>query len=217
MKKGYFIVIEGADGCGKTTLINALKQHFQDRQDVIFIREPGGTRFGEGVRDLIMNYGDITPQTEMLLFACSRSELVDKVIKPSLNEGKIIICDRFVYSSYAYQGACTSLGVDYVKKVNECALQGLKPDLVIYLNAQQSFRSVDENRLDSVFNDKREQLINCYNQMAKTEGFEQIDVCQNGQEQVFIDALGLIYNLVEQKNLDNVKKDNYKSIKVEKD
>lgn len=168
MAKGLFVVIEGGDGCGKSTLIKNLKQRFEN---AVFLREPGGTEIGEKARDLIMQYGEMNKVTEMLLFASSRSELVEKVIKPNLLQGKIVICDRFVYSSYVYQGVCGGVGRQYVRFVNDLALNGLSPDVTIYLKTDKSFRAEDEaeNRLDKQSEEMGKDIYQAYDEVMRFE------------------------------------------------
>ncbi len=135
MKKGLFITFEGPDGSGKTTQITAAKNYLIARGfDVILTREPGGTPVAERIRDVILdpvNTG-MDPVTEALLYAASRADHVAKVILPALEEGKVVISDRFVDSSYAYQGAGRDLG-DTVRVVNAYATRGLMPDLTVLL------------------------------------------------------------------------------------
>ena len=164
--KGLFVVIEGGDGCGKSTLIQGLKMEFPN---ALFLREPGGTLFGEKVRELILNNAEISKLTEMLLFASSRSELVEKVIIPTLNEGKMIICDRFVYSSYVYQGMCTDIGLNNVEEVNNLALRGVKPDLVIFLKVSKSLRTGIENRLDIQSEEQSKKIYDSYDYLANRD------------------------------------------------
>ncbi len=164
--KGLFVVIEGGDGCGKSTLIQGLKMEFPN---ALFLREPGGTLFGEKVRELILNSAEISKLTEMLLFASSRSELVEKVIIPTLNEGKMIICDRFVYSSYVYQGMCTDIGLNNVEEVNNLALRGVKPDLVIFLKVSKSLRTGIENRLDIQSEKQSKKIYDSYDYLANRD------------------------------------------------
>ena len=194
MKKGLFIVIEGGDGCGKTSVINGLKQTYKQ---ATFLREPGGTEFGEKVRDLIMNCAEINKTTEMYLFSASRSELVQKVIIPKLNTGELIICDRFVYSSYAYQGAGAMLGEENVKMVNSFALNGIKPDLVIYLKVQKSFRTGNENRLDERNADENMRIYASYDKMAQQEdNFYVLNVLDKTPEEVLSEVASQIDNKI---------------------
>ena len=141
MKKGFFMTFEGIDGCGKGTQIKNLRQLLEKLNiDSFFIREPGGSPICEKIRDIILDKSndDITDISEMLLFAASRATLVEKYIKPALEMGKIVVCDRFVDSSIAYQGGARGLGVELVESVNKIALNGLYPDLVVLLDLDGS-------------------------------------------------------------------------------
>lgn len=165
-RKGFFVVIEGGDGCGKSTLINNLKNEFKN---AVFTREPGGTEYGEKIREVLFSCEGISKLTEMLIFASTRSELIDKVIAPNLNQGKLIICDRFVYSSYVYQGICTNVGLDATVQVNNLAIKDIEPDLVIFLKAEKSFRDGIENRFDIQTKTEREMISIAYDKVAEME------------------------------------------------
>ena len=136
-KKGYFITIEGIDGCGKTTQINKLKEYFSKADNsVVFTREPGGVPSAEKIRGILLDKEntDISPIAEMLLFAASRAIHLEKVIIPAMQQGKIVICDRFIDSSICYQGYGRGLSVDVVRQINEVAIKGTMPDLTILLD-----------------------------------------------------------------------------------
>lgn len=135
--KGIFIVLEGSDGSGKSTMAKKIGDYYKDKgREIEFTREPGGTKISEKVRDLILdnNNTEMNYRTEALLYAAARAQLVSEKIKPWLNEGKIVISERYVYSSLVYQGIGRGLGVDEVKKINDFAIDGLKPDMVLMLD-----------------------------------------------------------------------------------
>ncbi|WP_157071103.1 dTMP kinase [Alicyclobacillus acidiphilus] len=132
--KGIFITFEGIDGAGKTTQILRLSRWLEGQGlHVARTREPGGTAIGDAVRSILLNpaYDDMSPRAEVLLYAASRAQLVDRVIRPALAEGKVVLCDRFVDASIAYQGAGLQLGPELVAQVNAFALDGLRPDITI--------------------------------------------------------------------------------------
>lgn len=135
MKKGKFIVICGVEGSGKGTQINLIKEHFKGNDNIVFTREPGGTDIAEKIRDIILNE-NIDPLTEAYLFAAARREHIIKKIKPSLEEGKTIICDRFVYSSLVYQGLGRNLGINFIDRLNKPVIEGFYPDKIIYLDLE---------------------------------------------------------------------------------
>lgn len=137
MKKGLFITFEGGDGSGKTTQINLLKDYIVNKGiEAITVREPGGVPISEKIREIILDNRntDMDNITEMLLYAASRAQLVSQVLLPALNSGKCVICDRFVDSSYVYQGLARGLGIDIVKTVNEIATQELVPDITFFMD-----------------------------------------------------------------------------------
>lgn len=189
-KKGFFVVIEGGDGCGKSTLINNLKSEFRD---AVFTREPGGTEYGEKIREVLFSSNEINKMTEMLIFASTRSEIVEKVLIPNLSEGKLIICDRYVYSSYVYQGISAGLGLEVVKKVNDVATGGLKPDLVIYLRVKKSLREGIENRFDIQTAEEAEKIYNAYDLVFdEEENVYVVEVENKSIEKVFEEAKKVI-------------------------
>lgn len=135
--KGIFITIEGNDGSGKTTIINGIKKMLEDK-GIHFIqtREPGGSEVAEKIRQVILDKNNVAmdARTEALLYAASRRQHIVEVIYPALNEGKLVLCDRYIDSSLAYQGYARGIGLEEVYKMNQFATEGLLPDLTIYLN-----------------------------------------------------------------------------------
>jgi dTMP kinase len=134
---GLFISLEGPEGAGKTTQQQRLAARLRAAgHDVFVTREPGGTAIGEQIRRLLLdtNHHGMTPQTEMLLFAASRAQFVAEMVRPALEMGKIVLSDRYVHASLAYQGFARGLGVDLVRAVNDVATGGLYPDLTILLD-----------------------------------------------------------------------------------
>ena len=131
--RGLFVTFEGIDRSGKTTqaglLVDALGA------EALGVREPGGTEAGEKVRDILKDQSvSLSPEAEALLFAAARSELVADVILPALEEGKVVVSDRYLDSSLAYQGGARGLGIADVEQVNHFATRGLKPDLTFLLD-----------------------------------------------------------------------------------
>jgi dTMP kinase len=136
---GLFIAFEGVEGAGKGTQVRLLEEHLRSAgHDVLVTREPGGTQLGERLRELLLDpmTGQVEARTEALLFAASRAQHVTSVIRPALAEAKIVICDRYVDSSLAYQGWARGLGEQDVLTLNVWATQGLFPDLVILLHVE---------------------------------------------------------------------------------
>ena len=134
---GLFVTFEGIDRSGKTTQARMLCEALGD--EALAVREPGGTAVGERVRDLLKDPAvEMAPEAEALLFAAARAELVAKVIRPALAEGRVVVSDRFLDSSLAYQGHARGLGVDEVERINRWATGGLLPDLTILLSIEPS-------------------------------------------------------------------------------
>ncbi|QHI73990.1 dTMP kinase [Aminipila terrae] len=155
MKRGLFISIEGPDGSGKSTQIRLLKEYLsKNGRQAILTREPGGTIISEKIREIILDkkYIEMDPMTEALLYAASRCQHVAEVIKPALEEGKTVICDRFVDSSIAYQGYGRQLG-EAVRIINEYAVAGCMPDITFLLKVEPSvgkkrIREEEQDRLE---------------------------------------------------------------------
>ncbi len=132
-----FLTFEGGEGCGKSTQSRLLLQELCRRGiPAILTREPGGTVLGDKIRKILkIEQGmRIPPQTELFLFAASRAQLVTEVIRPALTEGKVVICDRFVHSTVAYQSCGRGLSQDMVEQINRQATQNLEPDLTVFLD-----------------------------------------------------------------------------------
>jgi dTMP kinase len=142
--KGLFITFEGLDGCGKSTQMELLAQALRDRGYVVLVtREPGGTPLGEAIRDMLLDprHKGMTPRAEALLYAAARAHLVTQVIRPALEDGQIVLCDRYLDSSLAYQGFGRGLGTDDIVTLNVWATEGLFPDLTLFLDLDDSLRS----------------------------------------------------------------------------
>jgi len=159
MSRGLFITIEGPEGAGKTTIIGMLETALRERGlKVIVTREPGGIPIAEQIREVILNKENtaMDARTEALLYAAARRQhLVEKVL-PHLQEGSIVLCDRFIDSSLAYQGYARGLGIDEVYSINHFAIEGKIPDATFYfdidpemgLNRIGQHKGREVNRLD---------------------------------------------------------------------
>ena len=157
MNKGLFITFEGGEGSGKTTVCRYVYKQLLDAGfDVIYTREPGGSNIAEQIRNVILNVDniDMDPRTEALLYAASRRQHLAEKVLPALEEGKIVICDRFLDSSLAYQGYARGIGIDEVMSINSFAINNCMPDLTLYLDVtpETGLKRIqirkDLNRLD---------------------------------------------------------------------
>lgn len=183
-----FITFEGPEGSGKTTVLNQINKLLSESYNVISTREPGGVSTGEEIRNILLDGENIDIRTEALLFAASRREhLVEKVI-PALKNNKVVLCDRYIDSSLAYQGHARGIGIEEVKKINEFAINGLYPDLTIYLDIDAEVgrerilkNQRSQNRLDKETLTFHQKVIEGYKTLIKTnpERFKVVDATQN--------------------------------------
>lgn len=136
MKKGYLITFEGGEACGKSTQIKKFAKYLEDNHiDFILSREPGGTEVGEKIRELLLHSKcDMSSTVEFLLFSASRAQHYEKVVKPALDAGKVVLLDRFYDSSFVYQGFAGNLNLDDLKSVTNFAVNGTEPDLTFLLD-----------------------------------------------------------------------------------
>ena len=137
MKKGKFITVEGPEGAGKTTIIDMLASNLaKESYQVLQTREPGGIEIAEQIRSVILDKKNtkMDPRTEALLYAAARRQHLAEKVKPALDEGYIILCDRFIDSSLAYQGYARGLGIEEVYSINSFAIEGMMPELTLYFD-----------------------------------------------------------------------------------
>ncbi len=149
-----FIVLEGPDGSGKSTQTRLLVDHLSSRgRTVVQTREPGGTPAAEAIRSLVLNpeFAGLDDRTEALLFAAARAEHVARVIRPALQRGEVVVCDRYIDSSVAYQGVGRALGIDRIRELSQWATTDLLPDLTLVLDldaAEGMARVGERDRLE---------------------------------------------------------------------
>jgi dTMP kinase len=130
-----FVTFEGLDGCGKTTQARLLVERLEaEGLEVVFTREPGGTPLGERIRELVLHGDHVAPWAEAALYVAARAQHVDQVIRPALERGATVVCDRYLDTSVAYQGAGRGLGVDTILELNLLAVGGLLPDRTVLVD-----------------------------------------------------------------------------------
>lgn len=170
---GVYIALEGGDGAGKTTVAARLVELLEEKGDtVVAVREPGGTALGEEIRRLLLHSSDMTAWSEALLFAAQRSQLAAEVIGPALGRGEVVIADRSYYSSLAYQGGGRALDPQLVRLINEAALEGVIPDLVVVLTidpAEALARQADPDRIGRQGAQFQEAVARVYRELARSE------------------------------------------------
>ena len=204
---GKFIVFEGPDGSGKTTILKNVNEILTSKgYKTNLLREPGGTSISEKIREIIIDNDNFNmdAKTEALLFAASRAQLVSEKITPLINNGEIIFCDRFVLSSLTYQGVGRSLGVEEIKKINDFATGGLKPDLTIFFNIDYKDALIRKranftaDRLENEDFEFHKKIFDAYLEMAKLyeDEVSEIDASKSIDE-VTESALDLILKLLE--------------------
>ena len=143
--KGKFITFEGCEGSGKSTQVSMFREYLEKNNiDYIFTREPGGNAIAEKIREIILDVknADMTDECEALLYASARAQHVSQTIIPALNAGKLVLCDRYLDSSFAYQAYARGLGIDFIKKINSFAIENCMPDYTVFLDisSTEAFR-----------------------------------------------------------------------------
>lgn len=170
---GVFIVFEGGDGAGKSTQIEKLAQYLrQQNNEVVVTREPGGTVMGKSIRDWLLEQTEVEvdAKTEALLFAADRAHHMHTLIKPALDSNHIVICDRHIDSSVAYQGVARNLGIENIKNISLWAVNGITPDLVVVLDISVSAGQARLNRKDRLDRESvefHEKVNQAYLELAK--------------------------------------------------
>lgn len=191
--KGLFITFEGGDGAGKSTHIKKLASYLEDKNyEVLIIREPGGTKIGEKIRDILLGNenAEMNDRAELLLFEASRAQLVDQKIKPAIERGAIVLADRFYDSSLAYQGYGRGLDVEDVKHLNMFATDRLVPDRTLLFASEDVEAGLERatkqgaDRLESAGAEFHQRVWNGFLEMAKDKRFRIIQL-QSSKEKTF--------------------------------
>jgi dTMP kinase len=169
--RGLFVTFEGIDRSGKTTQARLLCEALGD--DALGVREPGGTEAGERVRAILKDQSiALSPETEALLFAAARAELVSEVILPALADGRVVVSDRFLDSSLAYQGGARGLGIEDVERVNRFATRALRPDITFLLEidpAEAAARAGERDRFEEEGAALQEAVMAAYERLIELD------------------------------------------------
>ena len=175
MQKGLFITFEGADGCGKTTQIKLVKDYLEKSgYEVVLTREPGAKGLGEKIREILLNYdGIVSDRCESFLFLADRAQNIDTIVNPAVEKGKIVLCDRHIDSTVAYQGYGRGLNLERINKLNLLATDGRVPDLTIVfdIDVETSMQRVgkEKDRMESAGIEFHNRVRNGYLEIAKNE------------------------------------------------
>ena len=168
-----YLALEGGDGSGKTTVVSALASRLTERGDqVVVVREPGGTELGEKVRSIVLDSDHVDRWAEVFLFAAQRAQLARDVVLPALERGAWVISDRSYYSSIAYQGRARGLGEAKVREINEIGLEGVEPDHVFVLVVDPGTalgRQARPDRIGAESVEFQEDVYNAYAELAREE------------------------------------------------
>lgn len=175
MTQGLFITFEGPDGCGKTTQMKLLAEYFtKNGKEVVLTREPGGKGLGEKVREILLNYGgEVSDRCESFLFLADRAQNIDIIVNPAVKQGKIVLCDRHIDSTVAYQGYGRGLDIERINMLNNLATNGKKPDLtfVFDVDVETSMKRVgkEKDRMESAGVEFHNRVRQGYLELAKQE------------------------------------------------
>ncbi|CAI2647394.1 dTMP kinase [Apilactobacillus kunkeei] len=191
---GKFITFEGTDGAGKTTILNMVLDYLKEEMGdkLVTSREPGGNPIAESIREVILDRKnvDMDKRTEALLYAAARRQNIEQTVKPAIADNKLVICDRYIDSSIAYQGGGREIGEDAINEMNQFATEGFLPDLTIYFNlpVEEGLKRIAKNRaedevdrLDVETIDFHNRVHAAYQRLAKAnpERIKSVDATQS--------------------------------------
>ncbi|MGO1581376.1 MAG: dTMP kinase [Peptoniphilaceae bacterium] len=195
---GLFVTFEGPDGCGKSTIANLIYERLKDKFDIIKTREPGGTLISEKIRDLVLDKDnkDMDYRTEALLYAASRAQHVAEKIKPSLEKDKIVLCERFVLSSIAYQGYGRDLDIKDIKMINNFATGDIQPDIIFLFDTKDKWtlnRKIKSggDRIENSGSEFHKRVMQGYKELSKDDQYFVIDATK-GIDEVLNDCLKVL-------------------------
>ena len=198
-KKGYFITFEGADGCGKTTQSKLVQKYLEENgYDVLWTREPGAIGLGQKIRELLLHYdGDVAPMCEAFLFLADRAQHIENIIKPAINSGKIVICDRHTDSTIAYQGYGRGVDIERLTYLNNLATGDTKPDLTFVFDVSTEIAQLrvgdEKDRMEAAGIEFHKKVRQGYLEIAKQEPHRvKIVNADNSIEDVFEDTKKLL-------------------------
>ena len=203
MEKGLFITFEGADGCGKTTQMELLAEYLKNNgKDVLLTREPGSKGLGEKVREILLNYdGPVSDRCESFLFLADRAQHIDTIVVPAVDAGKIVLCDRHIDSTVAYQGYGRGQDIEQINKLNMIATNNRKPDLTIVfdIDVETSMSRVgsEKDRMESSGTEFFNKVRHGYLEIAKQEP-QRVRVLDSAKsiEEIHESVIKLINSLV---------------------
>lgn len=206
MKKGIFITIEGTDGSGKSTQIRNIEAFLREQgYDVVVTRDPGGTDISENIRRIILNPDNtkMARTTELLLYYAARAQLAAELINPAIAEGKIVICDRYIDSTYVYQGFGRGFEKEAIDRLNDISLSGIYPDITFFLDISPEIamkRRQNASSLDRIEKEKMDFHMKVYNGYKKLcemfpDRIQSIDASKEPQK-VFDDIKMILSNFL---------------------
>ena len=206
MNKGLFITFEGADGCGKTTQLNNVRNFLEEKGcNIVVTREPGALDIGRKIRNILLHHkGIVADRCEMFLFLADRAQHVETFIKPAVEQGKIVLCDRHIDSTIAYQGYGRGQDIKLLEDLNKTAVNGIKPDLTLLydVDTETALKRIgrEKDRMESAGIEFHKKVRNGYLELQKKNP-ERIKLinANNSIETVFEDTKGIIIKLLQEK------------------